>query len=136
MLFVLDEPQRGVWARYADSALVAGLALLFAPIPFGVLRRSVREMLHMRSDDEAIVARVEGAMQALRGEHDVVSHTTHVAKLGRSHGIELNIVVGPGFAARTIPQQDARRARIWATIGLPLETSWLTIHFTGDPRWA
>lgn len=135
-LFVLDEPQRGVWARYADSVLVAGLALLFAPIPLGVLRRSGREMLHMRSEDEAIVARVEGAMQALRGEHDVVSHTTHVAKVGRSHWIELNVVVGPGFAAQTVPQQDALRARIWAAIDLPLETAWLTIHFTADPRWA
>ena len=37
VLFVLEEPLRSAWARYADSALVAVLALLFLPIPLGVV---------------------------------------------------------------------------------------------------
>jgi cation diffusion facilitator family transporter len=136
VLFVLPEPQRAVWARYADSALVAALALLFAPIPLGVLRRNLREILHMRSEDEAIVARVEAAMEQVRREHDVASHSAHVAKVGRSHWIELNVVVGPRFGPQTIAAQDELRGRIWSAIGLPIDAAWLTIHFTADPRWA
>lgn len=135
-LFLLDEPQRGLWARYADSILVAALALLFVPIPCGILRRNLREILHMRSEDEAILERVDSAMRGVRAEHDVLSHTTHVAKVGRSHLIELNIVVGPRFAAQTVAQQDALRGKIWTAIDQPIDSAWLTIVFTADSRWA
>jgi cation diffusion facilitator family transporter len=135
-LFVLDEPLRSIWARYADSALVAVLALLFLPIPLGVVWRSVRELLHMGTEDDAITRRVEAAMQAIRSEHDIRSHTTHVAKVGRSHLVEVNIVVGPRFALQTVAGQDGLRQRIWSAVNLPIDTAWLTINFTADPRWA
>jgi cation diffusion facilitator family transporter len=82
-LFALPEPLRSHWASYADSALVALLALLFLPVSLGVLRQNLREMLHMADEDEIISTRVETAMQSVRAEHDVASHTTHVAKVGR-----------------------------------------------------
>ena len=115
-LFVLEDPLRSTWARYADSALVAVLALLFLPIPLGVVARNVRELLHMSSEDDAITVRVEAAMRAIRSEHDIRSHTTHVAKVGRSHLVEVNIVVGPRFeladrggAGRAAPADLERR---------------------------
>lgn len=136
MLFVLPDPARGLWARYADSALVALLALLFLPVPLGVLRQNLREMLHMADEDEAISARVEAAMQTVRAEHDIASHTTHVAKVGRQHFIEVNVLVGPGFGAKTVPQLDQLRERIWRAVDRPAENSWVNITFTADARWA
>ena len=136
VLFVLPEPLRTVWARYADSVLVMALALLFLPVPFSVIRRSATELLHMASEDDAITGRVEAEMRAIRGEHDIRSHSTHVAKIGRSHLVEVNIVVGPGFALQTIPAQDGLRERIWAAVGRPIHEAWLTINITADPRWA
>lgn len=136
VLFVLPEPLRGLWARYADSALVALLALLFLPVPLGVLRQNLREMLHMADEDEAISARVKAAMRGMHAEHDITSYTTHVAKVGRQHFIEVNILVGPGFGAKTVTQLDQLRERIWQAVGQPAETSWVTITFTADPRWA
>jgi cation diffusion facilitator family transporter len=136
VLFVLPEPLRGQWARYADSALVALLALLFVPVPLGVLRQNLREMLHMADEDEVISARVETAMRAVRAEHDVASHTTHVAKVGRQHFIEVNVLVGPDFGPKTVPQLDQLRERIWQAVDRPVETAWVNITFTADPRWA
>ena len=135
-LFVLPDPARGLWARYADSALVALLALLFLPVPLGVLRQNLREMLHMADEDEAITARVEAAMRTVRDEHDIASHTTHVAKVGRQHLIEVNVLVGPGFGAKTVPQLDRLREHIWRAVDQPAENSWVNITFTADPRWA
>ena len=135
-LFVLEDPLRSTWARYADSALVAVLALLFLPIPLGVVARNVRELLHMGSEDDAIGVRVETAMQAIRGEHDIRSHTTHVAKVGRSHLVKVNIVVGPRFKLQTVAEQDGLRQRIWGAVDRPIDAAWLTINFTADPRWA
>jgi cation diffusion facilitator family transporter len=136
VLFVLPEPQRSLWAQYADSVLVMLLALLFLPVPIGVLKRSAGELLHVASEDDAITARVEAEMRAIRGEHDIQSHTTHVAQIGRSHLVEVNIVVGPRFALQTVPAQDALRERIWAAVGRPIHAAWLTINITADPRWA
>jgi len=135
-LFVLPEPQRTLWARYADSVLVMVLALLFLPVPLSVLRRSAAELLHMASEDDAITGRVEAELRAIRSEHDIRSHSTHVAKIGRSHLVEVNIVVGPGFALQTVQAQDGLRARIWAAVGRPIHEAWLTINITADPRWA
>ncbi len=135
-LFVLEDPLRSTWARYADSALVALLALLFLPIPLGVVWRNVRELLHMSNEDDAITRRVEATMRAIRSEHDIRSHTTHVAKVGRSHLVEVNIVVGPRFELQTVAGQDGLRQRIWSAVDRPIDAAWLTINFTADPRWA
>ena len=136
VLFVLPEPLRAPWARYADSVLVMVLALLFLPVPLGVLRRSAAELLHMASEDDAIAGRVEAEMRAICSEHDVRSHSTHVAKIGRSHLVEVNIVVGPRFALQTVPAQDGLRERIWAAVDRPIHEAWLTINITADTRWA
>jgi cation diffusion facilitator family transporter len=136
LLFVLPEPLRGLWARYADSALVVLLALLFLPVPVGVLRQNLREMLHMADEDEAISKRVEAAMQSVRAEQDIRSHTTHVAKVGRQHFVEVNVLVGPDFGAKSVPQLDELREHIWRAVGRPVDSSWVTITFTADPRWA
>jgi cation diffusion facilitator family transporter len=136
VLFVLPEPQRGLWAQYADSVLVMVLALAFLPVPITVLKRSAGELLHMASEDDAIAARVEAEMRSIRSEHDVQSHSTHVAKIGRSHLVEVNIVVGPAFALQTVHAQDGLRERIWAAVGRPIHEAWLTINITADPRWA
>ena len=135
-LLVLPEPQRSLWARYADSALVTLLALLFLPVPLGVLRQNLREMLHMADEDEAISGRVEAAMRVIRAEHDIANHSTHVAKVGRQHIIEVNILVGPGFGPKCVSQLDELRGRIWRAVDRPAETSWVNITFTSDPRWA
>lgn len=132
----LEEPWRTWWASHADSALVALLALAFMPIPLGVLRQTLRELLHMADADRELAARVEAVLREVAAEHDVTSHTTHVAKVGRSSFIEVNIVAGPRFALQTVAQQDDLRARIWESLALAPDRAWLSIIVTADPRWA
>jgi cation diffusion facilitator family transporter len=136
VVWLLEEPWRSWWARHADSALVALLALLFMPVPLGVLRQNLREMLHMADADHEIAARVEAVLREVAAEHDLASHTTHVAKVGRSSFIEVNIVAGPRFALQTVTQQDGLRGRIWRALGLAPDRAWLSIIITADPRWA
>jgi len=136
VLWWLEEPWRTWWARHADSALVALLALLFMPIPLGVLGQTLRELLHMADADRDLAARVEAVLREVAAEHDVASHTTHVAKVGRSSFIEVNIVAGPRFALQTVAQQDGLRERIWRSLGLAPNRAWLSIIVTANPRWA
>jgi len=136
VVWLLEEPWRSLWARYADSALVALLALLFMSVPLGVLRQTMRELLHTADADRELASRVEAVLRAVAAEYDVANHSTHVAKVGRASFIEANIVVGPGFALQTVAQQDALRERIWRELGLPRDRAWLSIIVTADPRWA
>ena len=135
-VWLLEEPWRTWWARNADSALVALLALLFMPLPLSVLWQTLREMLHMADADSELARRVATVLQGVAAEHDVASHTTHFAKVGRSSFIEVNIVAGPRFSLQTVAQQDQLRERIWNALGLPPDRAWLSIIVTADPRWA
>ena len=136
VLWLLEDPWRAWWARHADSALVALLALLFMPVPVTVLRQTLRELLHMADADQELARRVEAVLREVATEHDVASHTTHVAKVGRSSFIEVNIVAGPRFALQTVAEQDGLRARVWRALELAPERAWLSINITADPRWA
>lgn len=40
---------------------------------------------------------VEAELRAIRSEHDVQGHSTHVARIERSHLVEANILVGRPF---------------------------------------
>jgi cation diffusion facilitator family transporter len=135
ILPLLSEPWRGLWALYADPMMVSVLALVALPVPIGVLRRSLREVLQMTRDDDEIARRVEDVMRQIQAEHDVVRYVPHVVKNGRTYFIEIDIVVGPNFALQTVAQQDTLRERIWRAIGKPLDEAWLSIAVTGDSRW-
>ena len=95
MVWVLPEPYRGWWARYADSSVLALMALLLIPLPLKILYSNLREVLLITSPDNEIVHRVEAVMQKIRAEHDIAEYSTHIAKTGRIHFIEINMVVGP-----------------------------------------
>ena len=136
MVWVLPEPYRSWWARYADSVVLALLALLLIPVPVKILYQNLREVLQITSPDDDVAHRVNAAMRTIAAEDDIVDYSTHIAKTGRIHFIEINIVVGPQFKARSVPELDGVRERIWAAVGLPLEKAWLGILFTADPRWS
>lgn len=132
----LAEPYRSLWARYADPAMVAVLAVLLLPVPIGMLKTSLREVLVMASDEDALVARLEAVLREIVAEHDVVRAVHHVARSGRTVFVEVDIVVGPHFALQTVAQQDALRQRIWKATGLSMDRAWLSVGLTTDPRWA
>jgi len=136
MVWVLPEPWRSAWARYADSAVLALLSLLLIPVPVKILYQNLREVLQITSPDDEVAQRVNDVMRTIATEEDIVEYATHIAKTGRIHFIEINIVVGPGFRARGVPELDQVRDRIWAAVGLPMEKAWLGILFTADPRWS
>jgi cation diffusion facilitator family transporter len=136
VVWLLEDPWRTWWARHADSALVALLALLFMPVPLSVMWQTLRELLHMADADRELAARVATVLREVAAEHDIASHTTHFAKVGRSSFIEVNIVAGPRFALQTVAQQDGLRVRIWQALGLAPDRAWLSIIVTADPRWA
>jgi predicted Co/Zn/Cd cation transporter (cation efflux family) len=116
--------------------MVAVLAVLLLPVPLGMLKGSLREVLMMASDEDALVAKLEAVLREIQAEHDIVRAVHHVVRSGRTVFVEVDIVVGPDFALQTVAQQDALRQRIWEATGLAMDRAWLSVALTADPRWA
>ena len=136
LVWLLPEPWARWWARYADSAVLAIMALLLLPVPAKILVDNMREVLRMANPDDEVSRRVQAAMREAATEYDIATYSTHIAKTGRIYVVEINIVVGEAFELRSVPELDTLRSRIWDAIGLPLEQAWLGILFTADPRWS
>lgn len=135
-LFVLQEPLLSTWKYYADSTMVAIMALLLIPFPIRTLNQNIREVLHMTtSSEEILINRVTKKMEEIKSEHEILKYTTHIMKLGRTYFVEVNILVGPGFSPQTIQEQDVLRERIWEACGKPLDELWLSVCVTADSRW-
>jgi predicted Co/Zn/Cd cation transporter (cation efflux family) len=100
-----------------------------------ILWENMREVLLMTNPDDEVAQRVNAVMKEIVAQNDIADYSTHIAKTGRIHFIEINIVVGPGFRPQSVPELDQLRIRIWDAIGLPLEQAWLGIMFTADRRW-
>jgi predicted Co/Zn/Cd cation transporter (cation efflux family) len=115
--------------------MVAVLAVLLLPVPIGMLKDSLREVLMMAGDEDALVGKLDAALRVIAAEHDVVRAVHHVVRSGRIVFIEVDIVVGPDFALQTVAQQDALRQRIWKATGLSMDQAWLSVALTTDARW-
>jgi cation diffusion facilitator family transporter len=131
----LPEPYHGLWARYADPVMVAVLALLLLPMPIGVLRESLREVLLMATPDDALIQRLEAVTRSIGAERGVQRVIHHAVKSGRMYFIEIDIVVGDGFPLQTVAQQDTLRTRIWRELKVSDDDAWLSVCVTTDPRW-
>lgn len=135
LLPFLSEPYRSIWQTHADSSLVAVMALLMSPIPIRIIKSNVRELLLMSTGNEAVRIAIEQEMQKIKSEYDITRYATHVAQVGRSNLIKVNILTGPDFQLQSIEEQDQLRHRIWSAINKSEEEGSLSVCITADPRW-
>lgn len=120
---------------YVDSLLLAMLTLGFLPVPIGIVRRAMKEVLLIAPS--AIDREVHAAMAPVMRRDGLLEYNSHVAKAGRGHFIEIHVVTRPDFAAgRGMVELDEIRAAIAAGLSIPPQRRWFTVSFTADPRWA
>ncbi|RTR05898.1 cation diffusion facilitator family transporter [Halomonas nitroreducens] len=119
---------------YVDSLLLAVLTLGFLPVPIGIVRRAMKEIFLIAPS--AVDREVQATMAPVMCREGLLDYTSHVAKAGRGHFIEIHIVTRPDFAAgRGMGELDAIREAIAAGLSIPPERRWFTVSFTADPRW-
>ncbi|GAB3510955.1 cation transporter [Pseudoxanthomonas daejeonensis] len=119
---------------YVDPAVLALVCLVIFPIPLGVVRRALEEILLVTPT--ALKQHVDAVAQAVVERHGFLSHRAYVAKVGRGRQIELYFIAPAGWPARTLEEWDALRDEIGEAIGDDSPDRWLTIAFTTDREWA
>ncbi|GAA0566200.1 cation diffusion facilitator family transporter [Halomonas salifodinae] len=132
---LLEETAAAPWIPYIDSLLLAGLTLAFLPVPIGIVRRAMKEVLMVAPS--ALDREVRGVMEGVMRRDGLLAYHSHVAKTGRVSVIEIHIVTRPDFAAEAgVAALDEIRREIDAGLSIPAEKRWFTLAFTADPRWA
>ncbi|WP_104204047.1 cation diffusion facilitator family transporter [Billgrantia saliphila] len=123
------------WARYIDALLLMLLTAGFMPVPVGIVRRALKEILLIAPSN--IDREVHAAMEPVMQRDGLIEYFSHVAKAGRGHYIEIHVVTAPDFASdHGIAVLDEIREQIAAGLSPPPERRWFTVAFTADPRWA
>lgn len=122
------------WTPYADPAILAVLTALLIPVPASTVVAAVKEILLVAPAE--LDARVRAAAEAAVAKHGFDGCRTYVAKVGRSQVIEIYLIVPADRSIGPIAAFDAVREEIGAAIGGEGRDRWLTIAFTGDPKWA
>lgn len=132
---ILPESVRDQWAHYIDSAMTAGLSLVFLSVPAKIVRNSFAELLHMSPESNNPSEQIQTELVKFERELGIVRHHTHVIQAGRRNFVEVNVLADAASSLRDIGSQDRLRERIWRLLETNPIESRLTVQITADPRW-
>jgi predicted Co/Zn/Cd cation transporter (cation efflux family) len=119
---------------YIDPAALALICLVVIPLPISSVRRALSDILLVTPAD--LKQRVDEIAARFVTEQGFLTYRAYVAKVGRSHNIEVYFILKPGGPPRAMAEWDALRDQIGEAIGGDGPHQWLTIVFTEDPEWA
>ncbi|MBZ2189424.1 cation diffusion facilitator family transporter [Alcanivorax sp. JB21] len=133
-LFMADTPAAPL-IPYIDSLLLVLLTLCFMPVPIGIVRRAMSEILIVAPN--MLDQEVRNVMARIMKRDGLIDYYSHVAKSGRIYFIEIHIVTRGDFGVdQGVQALDMVRAEITAGLEKPDEKRWITVAFTANPDWA
>jgi cation diffusion facilitator family transporter len=120
------------WIPYVDSLVLLSAALAMLPVPLATVWRAMREVLQVAPSE--LDQQVRAVMKQLVADRGFVDYSSHVAKIGRTHFVEIHVLVTPQYNA-DIATADSIRRDIAARLNASWPQFWLTIDFTADRAW-
>ncbi|WP_412058877.1 cation diffusion facilitator family transporter [Bartonella sp. DGB2] len=132
-LIIKDTRFSGV-LPFIDSSILALIALCLAPLPIKSFIAALREVLIMTPPD--LDQHIRKIVSQVVDDYGFVEAQTYIAKIGRSHMVEIHFILPPSYAIGTIEWIDNIRTRLGAEIGNAGPDRWLTVSFTAQPEWA
>ena len=121
------------FAALADPLVLVILSVGMAPFPLATLLSAGRQILQVAPPE--LDARVRRVSSETAARHGFVDHRSYVTRIGRVSFVEVGFVAPPDGPARALGDLDTIRDEIEQALGGGAPETWLTIHFTADPRW-
>lgn len=130
LLAAMGYPQ---WEPYADSLILMIVVTGLAPVPVGIIRRALKDVFLIAPQDATDLVKRVMADAAIR--YRFLDYNMYVAKQGRMHMIDINVLVPPDYDA-TVAEFDAIRGDIGSRLKEFAQLDeWLSIGFTSNTRW-
>jgi len=120
------------WLPYVDSIVLLSTALVMLPVPLGTVWTAMREILQVAPGE--LDHQVRAVMKQLVAERGFIDFSSHVAKIGRTHFVEIHVLVAP-HSVVDIGAADGIRREIAQRLNASWPQFWLTIDFTADRAW-
>jgi cation diffusion facilitator family transporter len=120
------------WLPYVDSLVLLCTALAMLPVPLATVWRAMREVLLVAPGE--LDQQVHAVMKQLVTDRGFLDYSSHVAKIGRTHFVEIHVLVTPESRVDTA-MADSIRRDIAARLNASWPEFWLTIDFTADRAW-
>ena len=130
---VFSETRLAPYLRYTDPLILILLTLLLIQIPLRTVWRAMHEVFIVTP--AAMDKKIHVVVDKISLKYQFIMYKTYVAKIGRAHFIEINIVTHPHFAIEGVATLDRIRQEIASQLTDTYHNSWLTITFTADKKW-
>ncbi len=132
LVFIFDSAQERVISRYIDPALLLILSVILSASPLKIAMANFKDLVMVAPAE--MDAKITQIMENLAREYGFCDYDTHIAKSGRFFMIEINILIADSRAFG-VRDYDAIRERIERELALPSYKIWLSVSFTGNPKW-
>ncbi len=126
------------WPQYAplvDPVLLITIVILALPVPLGILKDSLREIVWM-APSEPLVDEIEQRLLDSLGDVDYEHVELRVTKRGRNTYVLVHIVVGDDFTITSIAELDTIRNRSERTLKGWNAEIVIDMLFVRDPQLA
>lgn len=132
VIYFLLSPQSAL-AIYVDPLLLAVLSLILCISPVRIAIANFKDLIMVAPSE--IDTKITQIMEALSEEFGFSDYDTHVAKSGRFYMVEVDILIEKNCKISKVAEFDAIRERIEKSLDIPSYKIWLSISFTGNPKW-
>lgn len=116
---------------YVDPVVLALVAAVLIPVPFGTLRKAVAELALITPDE--VMESAERLAAATVEDEGFSTYRVSAAKTGRATQIDVVFLVPEGLPPRQLEDWDRIRAELGASLGHDDPNNWITISFTTRP---
>ena len=134
VIFLIRDTGLGWLVPYVDPGLVAGLALVIAPVPIRIAREGFKELMGGAPEprlQEKVRALLASEFEALA---DLVPRI-RMLKAGRLVYVQVYLIVPAQVEIGHVTLLDEVRERIQGALSAELPDLALDVIFTGDGRW-
>ncbi len=135
LVFVLRETSMAHHLLYADSVLVVVLVGLSLPVPLGILRENLREVLIMAPPEPRIRAVEERLAEAVR-EFQFREYVARIQKYGRATYLIVHVVLDKEYPIDSIDTLDRIRSLLSSRMKADDPGLVMDLIFTGDANCA